>query len=103
MICTLYIVYSCIVDMTAYVKYSDYNLQLLRVFNCRSILHSVKKQVQLHFSCTAVSSEDSSADESSDETAVQLHERSHENKKYLAALTSFHKDNPCSTKPIKLI
>ena len=26
-----------------------------------AILHSVKKQVQLHFSCTAVSSEDSSA------------------------------------------
>ena len=26
-----------------------------------NILHSVKKQVQLHFSCTAVSSEDSSA------------------------------------------
>ena len=30
------------------------------MLNCRSILHSVKKQVQLHFSCTAVSSEDSS-------------------------------------------
>ena len=33
-------------------------------------LHSVKKQVQLYFSCTAVSSEDSSA--TLDETAVQL-------------------------------
>ena len=32
------------------------------VFLCiRVYLHSVKKQVQLHFSCTAVSSEDSSA------------------------------------------
>ena len=31
------------------------------MLNCRSILHSVKKQVQLLFSCTAVSSEDSSA------------------------------------------
>ena len=31
------------------------------MLNCRSILHSVKEQVQLHFSCTAVSSEDSSA------------------------------------------
>ena len=27
--------------------YSDYNLQLLSVLNCRSILHSVKKHVQL--------------------------------------------------------
>ena len=42
-------------------KYSNYNLQLLRVLNCGSILHSVKRQVQLHFSCTVVSSEDSSA------------------------------------------
>ena len=32
------------------------------VIYCKSrMLHSVKKQVQLHFSCTAVSSEDSSA------------------------------------------
>ena len=41
-------------QILAYMKYSDseYNLQLLRVLNCRSILHSVKTQVQLHFSCT---------------------------------------------------
>ena len=35
-----------------------------------TFIHSVKKQVQLHFSCTAVSSGVSSA--TSDETAVQL-------------------------------
>ena len=31
------------------------------MLNCISVLHSVKKQVQLHFSCTAVSSKDSLA------------------------------------------
>ena len=53
-------------------KYSDYNLQLLRVLNCRSILHLVKKQVQQQFRCTAVSSEDSSATKAIEELKDQL-------------------------------
>ena len=48
--------FSCRGQYIAYMKYCDYNLQLLRVLNCRSILRSVKKEVQLHFSCTGVSS-----------------------------------------------